>query len=437
MSVKRWKGAASGAWATLNSGSNYNWLAGDGSNATEIPRSAWASPLQIDTAATNGLAITFTTASPHGLVSGDSVRFAGFAGGTWNYLNWANPNPPTNGTGITLSVTRIDDYTFTTDFAIVYGAHSDVGTVRFMGDDVQMLSGDKGANYCTTGPASSTTVNSLTVTIAADVSAPGILASNGANLSIASGCTITDAAAVTGAVTSGNVILGSGSSRPVLPAGSVSTFRLQPPNTTNTGLGGRTVAVDISSGAAVSLISLVHFDLATPKIGGSVGMTTGSQIAGILNLGNPSDYTDGGTGCAFVGVPTFLAGYTLNLCHTTAIALAAPATLGTAGGTVNVNAPVAFALSAGSLSSMAGFNVNAATVLYSTSSLDAVTGNVTITARSPLTLANFGVAMGYALSVNSLGYPVEVCDVTGTVNVTGARVSTAGVGKSPLISTGA
>ncbi|MCY2930407.1 MAG: hypothetical protein NTV86_13085 [Planctomycetota bacterium] len=450
MSVKRWKGAASGAWATLNSGGNYNWLKGDGSNATEIPRSA-GSDVKIDAATYNDgtETLSITTNAAHGLAAGDSIRFKGFVSATnaWaTALNWTNPNVTSGpGAGYVPTVDAVADGThFTVTslslFQQILLASEPAGSltdayVTFQGDDVQMLSSDKTTYYCTTGPTSAITVNSLTITVAAGVTTVGILGSGSYMVTVASTFSYTDAADSGSAITTASTIFGQTSATAglTLASGCVGTVIGQPPHTAMSYT--RSGYLQVPAGSALNIRALPFSGVYTTGVI-CVCDSVNCSIGGTYTLlSQPVGDDSNRSGVKVPVAAAWAAGFVLNVNH---VLTGVMGTSFSVLGTVNVGASVVWGGAATSVNAN-GFVINttASLVVYSTLSMNLIADNTTINAYAPVALANFNVATGKTLSVNSFGYPVEVCDVTGTVNVTGARVSTAGVGKSPLVSTGA
>lgn len=415
MSVKRWKGAQSSAWSTLNSGGNYNWLAGDGSNATEIPRGA-GSPVVITAASYDFGTSTITFTAPgHGMVATDSIRFAGFVS-PWSVLNWATPS---NLTDFKVATVAGDDFTVANYTSIPLTAPTgslDAATVQFMGDDVQMLSGDKGTNFCALGPTVAVTVNSLDVTVAKNATpAIGILGSNGQNLSIASMLSYVEAQA--DSTVTGGFIFGNTGARMILLAGCVGTIQAQP---RSFAIGTyASFSIDVSYGASL----VIRSTDALAASGTDAQVIYGGIIAGTLTLsslsanGRISTRGGGATQSALNG-----AGAVLNI--NTVAGTAHLIALGA--GTLNISSSVAFAPSGNAGQGLEGATINVlpggSLVLYSAVSGSIVHANTTINAYGPVALANFDCGTR-TLTVNSFGYPVTVVDVTGTLVVTGATTN--------------
>lgn len=414
MAVKRWQGNTSAAWDTAA-----NWIGG-------VKPVGQGSAIAIDEAGSTGYdsanrRLSLKTAT-HTLAAGDSIRFAGFMLAKWYGLNWSaypltyTVETAVDNTHITLLLPTGGNYDVVHDQLTTWPTcGADSGTVQFMGDDVQMLSGDKGTNYCTTGPASNTNVNSLTITLAGGVTGSTImLTSSAEKILIASTFSFTEAA---GTVTSGYVV-GTSVTAPIMQNGCVGTALGQPPTSAN-----RTLAVTVITGAtltASALPSINATDTGDFRVGGSNTVCTGTITLAGDNPGiNSGAYLNSG-GVVNVNRTLLLGLGTYTNHASTTININAQAfwpLYVIAGGTINANAPLA---------------------MTHTTSNTCITQNTTINANAPVTLANFGVTNGKTLTVNVSGpNAVTQVDVTGTVVVNNRFVTPAGVGPSSLLTVGA
>ena len=134
MSVKRWKGATSNAWAALGTTFNdANWL-NDAGNALAVAVPQKQQTVNITDVSWGsqaaGVTVTVNVAAGPPLVAGDTITLAGAVHG-----NGAR----TVVTSSTTAYTFVDD---TSSWGADAGPYAQ-GTLYFAGDDVQMLSGDK------------------------------------------------------------------------------------------------------------------------------------------------------------------------------------------------------------------------------------------------------------------------------------------------------
>ena len=394
MSIKRWKGATSTAWATLGADfANANWMDAAGTGlAAAIPQGLQTQNLTDLSWPSQGAGVTVTAnvaAGPQ-LVAGDAITLAGAI----------------HGDGVhTIVTSNTTTYTFvadTTDWGADEGPYAQ-GTLYFAGDDVQMLSGDKGTNYCKTGPTAAITVASLTITIAANIGDPQIFNANGANLSISTGgFSLVEAAGSTMLGT----ILGGSASRLILLTGCTGAVTAQPGFASV-----RSVSVDVNAGATLTLTALAYKTPATDT--GSLSLGASSIIAGtvILDAASASD----GVRCSSA---VLAATGVLNI---NKVCRSFHSVVVTGAGTINVNVESALVPSSPYYNGNGLIiNANAPLLIYDPTSASIIADNVTINAAAPVTLASFGVAADKTLTVAVTGaHEITQVDVTGTVTVNG------------------
>ena len=269
------------------------------------------------------------------------------------------------------------------------------GAVPVAGDDVQMLSGDKGANYCTTGPASAITINSLTITIAASVGGPNILMSNGQKVSISTTFSYTDAA---GMPSNGNLVGSSSGSYPILLNGCTGTATVQPPTLLQ-----RTMYLQVDAGATLTM---------TPRAYNNP--TNDYGVAGYYGPMSGTLTMDAGSSpSAQVYISSAGAGAVINMNNSgrgTSTILAA-----TGAFTLNVNGQSVFSCPSAVWPHSHTFNVNAPAVFTGTAP-EGISANQAFNAAASLTLGNFMIASGKTVTVNVLSPDAEIVpvDVTGS-----------------------
>ena len=441
MTIKRWIGKASSSWDTATGSWNAtpasctcNWVNSDNTAKAANPIGAGNAGMTLDVPGTtrlNATTVRITTNAPHGIASTDVIRLSGFAGNGWEALNWDNPN--TGGTGRSFSVTVVGANQLNIDTTSINSLLTSdtpvtVGTYQFMGDDVRMLSGDKptGGNYCATGPASTITINSLTITLAASTNAVGILSANGAKVTVASTFSFTDAA---GTPNGANVIGGTTeTSSPVLASGCVGSIIAQPNH--NFSATGRSFNIDTQTGSMLTIKALPA-DIA--------GFYAGSQW--VLLGGSTTPGSDGPTTAGTVIIDPAsekcvmingtLNGGRVDFNQPCVFSHGIFAT-GT-GGTLNVNAPSQFSPQGLSAWNSEGLVMNiaagASAFIYDIGSDTQVGANMTINASGPVAFSNFGVKTGKTLTINSYGAPVikgvpsANSDATGSIVVSGATLN--------------
>ncbi|MCX7429370.1 MAG: hypothetical protein NTW96_27570 [Planctomycetia bacterium] len=261
--------------------------------------------------------------------------------------------------------------------------------------------------FCTTGPAVAVTVNSLSVTVASDTAAPGILASsNGGNLTIGTLNFIEGTPTTT--ITGGNVF-GESTARPKLSGVGTMTVAPRAVNVSNYA----TTRLDVLAGAALTVTILPRsgtdtaLDTQMDFGGATAGTVTinGNTTTALGRVQGSNNYTAASTAvynincnAGTVSFPCLSAGSVLNLGTGYALLMGPFPTLPLAG-TINARGSLA---------------------IYSPNSVLVAAVGTVIEGYAPVTLVNCDVGTNLLTINMHNNYPYTPVDVTGTYTVTGA-----------------